>query len=142
MYFPYANPMGQNQIKNPRTNFFAHSSVWGVWKINRMILAKLNACMAVDHNCLTGPAEMVRSLPPWSNQKIFHLQSKSYTFKIMVGPITVWLRFLSNGHTSLALPPPLQLELRFMGTLPQKQIHPDEIQLYFIDAWCYSITNG
>ena len=42
---------------------------------NGMTLTKFNASMAAT-------AETVQSLRPWSDQKILHFQSKSYTFKI------------------------------------------------------------
>ena len=32
---------------------------------------------------MTGPAETIRPLQPWSEQEFFHLQSESHTFKIM-----------------------------------------------------------
>ena len=54
---------------------------------------------------LTRPAEAVRPLRPWSDQKFYHLPSKSYICKILVGPIIVWSRFFSNGQTNLALLP-------------------------------------
>ena len=41
----------------------------------------------------TRPAEAVRPLRPWSDQNFCHLRSKSYIFKILVGPIIVWSRF-------------------------------------------------
>ena len=44
----------------------------------------------------------------WSDQKSCHLRSKSYLFRVLVGPITVRLSFFSNGRTNFALlPPPL-----------------------------------
>ena len=53
-----------------------------------------------------GLAEAVRRLGPWSDQKFCHLWSKSYIFKILVGPIIVWSKFFSNGRTNVPLLPP------------------------------------
>ena len=64
----------------------------GVWKINGMTLTKLNACMAVDQllqlslDRAGGNDSTTLTL---GQTKKFHLQSKSYTFKIMIGPIVV-----------------------------------------------------
>ena len=56
----------------------------------------------------TGPAEPVRLLRPWSDQKSCHLWSKPCIFRVLVGPIIVRLMLSSDGRTNLALlPPPL-----------------------------------
>ena len=61
---------------------------------------------------VSGPAEPVRPLRPWSDQKSCYLWSKPCDFSVLVGPIIVRLRFFSNGRTNLELlPPPLCLIL-------------------------------
>ena len=54
---------------------------------------------------MTGPAEPVRPLRPWSDQKSCHLWSKPCDFSFQIGPIIVRLRFFSNGRTNLDLFP-------------------------------------
>ena len=54
-----------------------------------------------------GPAEPVRPLRPWSDQKSCHLWSEPCNFSVQDGPIIVRLRFFSNGRTNLDLLPPL-----------------------------------
>ena len=57
---------------------------------------------------VAGPAEPIQSLRPWSNQEFFNLWSKPGIFGVVVRPIIVRLRLLSDGRTNLALlPPPL-----------------------------------
>ena len=55
-----------------------------------------------------------------------------------VRPITVWLRFFSNGQTNLALLPPPMFEVR------RALCHKNNfIQMKFSSIpLCYSITNG
>ena len=56
-----------------------------------------------------GPAEPVRPLRPWSDQKSYHLWSKPCIFRVLVGPIIVKLMLSSDGRTNLSLlPPPLK----------------------------------
>ena len=64
---------------------------------------------------LTRPAEAVRPLRPWSDQNFCHLRSKSYIFKILVGPIIVWSRFFLSGRTNLGLLPPPLIEYVIRG---------------------------
>ena len=115
--------MGQNQMKNPRTMFpytlFCMAGGGGGGrgegkeKINGMTLTKFNACMAVDQLLQYSLDRAAGNDPTTSTleQEFFHLQSKSYTFKIMVRPTIVWLRFFLNGQTNLALLPPPLLEV-------------------------------
>ena len=59
------------------------------------------------------PAEPVRPLRPWSDQKSCYLRSKPCNFSVLVGPIIVRLRSFSNGRTNLGLlPPPLVPKIR------------------------------
>ena len=67
-------------------------------------------CMTHTHTHIlpiSGPAEPVRPLRPWSNQKFGYLWSKSCIQRVLVGPVIVRLRFFSKGRTNLALLPQL-----------------------------------
>ena len=61
----------------------------------------------VWRSLVSGPAEPVRPLRPWSDQTFGYLWSKSCIQRVLVGPIIVKLRFFSKGRTNLALLPPL-----------------------------------
>ena len=52
---------------------------------------------------ISGLVEALQPVRLWSDQKYCHLCLKSYIFKVLVRQIIVWLRFFSNGRTSLAL---------------------------------------
>ena len=80
------------------------SSVLDIYYVFISIVQKF----ALSLHLTPRPAEPVRPLRPWSDQKSCHLRSKPCNFSVLVGPIIVRLRSFSNGRTNLGLlPPPL-----------------------------------
>ena len=79
---------------------------------------------------ITGPAEPVRPVRPWSVQKSLYLWSKPCIFRVLVGPIIVKLRFFLNGRTNLVLlPPPLHNHC----TSIYDKFHPFQLPFIFME---------
>ena len=92
--------MGHNKkiqgLRFPCTLFCMGGGGGGrIRKINGMALTKFDPCIAADQLLQQSLERVSRNSATTSTlvgPNIFHLQSRSYTFKIMVGPIIVWLR--------------------------------------------------
>ena len=98
--FVFARQYGDHFSRRKLTcqNGHWHGNVQFSWREENDIPLRCRSCLFLTCRTeiiqfffthLTGPAEPVRPLRPWSDQKSCHLWSKPSIFRVLVGPIIV-----------------------------------------------------
>ena len=73
--------------------------------------------------------------PTLVGPKFYHLRSKSYVFKILVGPTIVWSRFSSSGRTNLGLLLPPLKDNNVIEVQKHSQLHNVNVGEYLTDKY-------